>query len=231
MSYQGTSQSREPRFTGNNFIFEGALLTINVTDSEETRLPPESIKVTDKGTVQRYHKEGITSPTSKHWRSLIAQELCIKYLGYPHGRDYILTAFPSGYHLYTCREGSNATSKASRDDIRRDAYLHGGGHKFRSPAEAFCHFAWLMRGKPPNRCKCVYDTSLKRFRRSQGALNADLKKRYTDYMDQKRKQIYRDKMECIRNGKEYITPPPPVDSFNDDTYLLPASKPRASRNR
>lgn len=220
MSHQETS--REPRFTGNNFIVNGALLTINVSDSNDTWLPPETMKTTEKGTVQWYHQETITSATSKHWRAMIAQELCVNFLGYHSNRKYVLTAFPTGYYLYTCREGTNVRSRASRDNIRRDAYLYGGDHKFRSPAETFCHFAWLMRDKPPNRCRCIYDTSQARFKRKQGPLNTDLRIRNAARKNRKLKEEHEEKMACFRKKKPYYPPPPPVDSFNDETYLEPA---------
>lgn len=211
-----------PRFTGRNFTVDGAHLTIYVTDVTETTYPPDEMEDTEKG-VRWYRKEAKTSPTSLHWRHLIANELCIKYLGYPPDLDYILTGFPDGYHLYTCNEGTSATTKASQNDIRTDAYLYGaeGGPRFRSPQEFLYHCAWILRGMPPNRCRCVYHTRNKKFKRRQGPLNKAVDKDYHEYVSLRVKRVFDEKMACFRSGKEYYPSPQPVDPFLDEIFLEP----------
>jgi len=211
MSY--FNQSNVPSVVGNGFTVDGARLTINVTDhdSAEEFIPPEKIADKSESKVRWYKLEERTSKTSKHWRDLLAKELCHQFLllesGGPQRVKYTLTDFPHGYHLYTSHVGTGAV----HDDVRKDAYLCGGGYKFRSPQEALCHFAWLMSGKPLNRCRCIYDD--KTWKRKQGPLNKVLAEEWNALRDYRVKE----KFDTLQRGEVYE---PPV-GFNEASFLRP----------
>jgi len=197
------------------FTVDGAKLTIHVTDSSESLLPQQKVEDKSKGRVRWYNLEERTSRTSKHWRDTIADKLCHEFLlldyGGPHKVQFTLTDFPTGYHLYTHHVGTGAVF----DDVRRDAYLCGEGYKFRSPQEAFCHFAWLMCGKPRNRCRCIYDD--KTWKRKQGALNKVMKDEWHAFQDDRLKKRF----DAQQRREEYEPVPLPGTGFNEASFLRP----------
>lgn len=212
MSY--IKQSNAPSRIGNSyFTVDGAKLTIHATDSTENFLPEQKVEDKTKGTVRWYSLEERTSRTSKHWRDALANELCRKFLLLDYGGfpkvQFTLTDFPTGYHLYTHHVGTGAAF----DDVRRDAYLCQGGLKFRSPQEALCHFAWLMCGKPLNRCRCIYDD--KTWRRKQGALNKAMEAEWRALQDDRAKKRF----DAHQRGEQYKPAPLPGTGFNEASFL------------
>lgn len=214
MSY--ISQSNAPRRVGNSyFTVDGARLTIHVTDSTESLVPEQKVEMEDKtkGTVRWYNLEERTSRISKHWRDTLANELCHKFLlldyGGFHNVQFTLTDFPTGYHLYT----DNVGTGAAFDDVRRDAYLCTERLKFRSPQEALCHFAWLMCGKPPNRCRCIYDDGT--WKRKQGALNRAMEAEWHTLRDDRAKKRFG----ALQRGEQYEPAPLPGTGFNEASFL------------
>lgn len=225
MSY--FNQSNVPSVIGNFFTVDGANLTIHVTDIAGNPLPLEKIQDTYKGMVCWYTLEDRMSSISKHWRKTLGNELCQKFLFlsktthisryHPYSNTisraesgdvrFTLTDFPAGYNLYTHHVGSGAI----HDDIRTDTYLCGGGHKFRSPKEALCHLAWLMSGKPLNRCRCIYDD--KSWGRKQGSLNKAMKAEWEALTNDRRKREFR----AFQRNEKYI---PPV-GVNKGSFLRP----------
>jgi len=206
MSY--FEQSELPNIVRNAFTLQGTSLTIHVTDSTGSDPALEEEKDEYKGKVRWCILEERTSKTSKHWRDTLAKELCCKFLFLKtRNVDFTLTGFPVGYHLYTYHVGTGATY----DDIRTDAYLCGGGHKFRSPQEALCHFAWLMSGKPVNRCRCIYDD--KTWKRKQGPLNKALNAEWKAVCDHRSKERFK----ARQRREEYEDPV----GFNEACFLRP----------
>jgi Transcription-silencing protein, cryptic loci regulator Clr2 len=223
------SHFKQSEVIGNAFTVDGTRLTIHATDSTESALPAERVQAKHKGEVRWYTLEEKTSKTSKHWRDALANELCRKFLllgkstrmlrYHPYSNmisraetqnvDFVLTNFPDGYHLYTHHVGTGRTY----DDIRTDAYLYGGGYKFRSPKEALCHFAWLMSGKPLNRCRCKYDDTT--WKRKQGPLNKAMEAEWKALLDARLKERF----DTQQRGEIYH-PPVPV-GFNEASFLRP----------
>jgi hypothetical protein len=213
------------------FTVDGARLTIHTTDSTESASarPVESVKEKRNSTVRWYDLEERTSKISKHWRETLAEELCRKFLFlgkrsrmrryHPYsnmvsraetqGVKFTLTKFPVGYHLYTHRVGTGAVY----DNVRTDTYLYGGDHKFRSPNEALCHFAWLMSGKPLNRCRCIYDDTI--WKKKQGPLNKALEAEWKALVNARVKEMF----DARQRGERY-EPPVPV-GFNEASFLRP----------
>jgi len=66
---------------------------------------------------------------------------------------YSLSGFPQGYKLFSVERKTQGNGLS-----RKDHYLYGGKHKYRSPQEFYPHLHWLLnnaRGvKEP--CKCQY---------------------------------------------------------------------------
>jgi len=225
MSY--LNQSNVSSVAGNFFTVEGASLTINVTDTPGSLLPLEKVQDEYKGRVCWYTLEDRASKISKHWRDILGAELCRKFLllgrsihilrYHPYsntisraefsGVQFTLKDFPVGYNLYTHHVGSGAI----HDDIRTDTYLCGGGHKFRSPKEALCHLAWLMSGKPADRCRCIYDD--RSWKRKQGPLNKALNAEWKALCNTRARQRF----ETLQRGEVYE---PPVGS-NEASFLRP----------
>lgn len=216
-------EGRKPRFTENpHFTLDEArrTLTIHATDVSMSAHPPSIPRNTNTGNTVRFTPELPTSKQAKDWKGKIGDRLCRRflYLG-GEGPKYRLTKFPPGYHLYARKEGTG------RFEVKRSAILFGqtSGPKFQSPREATLHFAWLMRGKPTNRCKCVYCGV--KYRAKQRPINEDEEKQWKAYQDKECKRNFEElnkRTACQKSGETYKAPPTPVDHFNEDMYLLPA---------
>jgi hypothetical protein len=186
-------------------------LVVFATDSEDLEPPAESAVQGDDGLVRGLRNEPLDSKSSRFWRKKLAKELVHKFLTIDlQGRKpYTLTKFPPGYHLFTRYVGTHGT----RADKRKDTYLRGGKHEFRSPQEAMFHFAWLMHGMQPGRCICVYCTSDKSTKGKQGPLNKIFQRAWREY----REQLEQEEREAqLRNG---AVPQPPLNTFNEQCFL------------
>ncbi|KAG8835594.1 hypothetical protein FRC17_002186 [Serendipita sp. 399] len=213
----------EPQFSVPHFSvdYEHSLITIYATDTDTNtqKVPHESVKETQKGTVKWYRREPPTSASSIYWRGQIGDALAHKFLLLDkyQRRKFVLDDFPPGYYFYTHHVGSGG---GTHDDIRQDGYIFGGGHKFRSTREALYHFAWLMIGKPAGRCKCVYDNPSKPVHRKQGSLNRELEKNWLAFVDARRRKQYEESQYRSANGIAYEPPSPTLDVFNEKCFLL-----------
>jgi len=211
----------EPIFTLEGFTVKDQWLTIHETDTTTPIVPPERIEENERGQRRWYQMQSLKSLASRYWREEIANELVHKFLLMDKGNrtQYILSDFPPGYYLYTHVQ---ATGRRY-DDPRKDHYLFGGGHKFRSPHEAMYHLAWLMSGRQANRCRCVYDNPDKSVRRRQGNLNRALEKEWSQFCDARLKERYNLFHLRHQSGQSYQEPPTPVNVFNEAMFLRPVT--------
>ncbi|PVG02094.1 hypothetical protein CPB86DRAFT_781032 [Serendipita vermifera] len=221
----------EPRFSEEHFSIDGSngLLTITTTDKAHGFEPPPVIaeKVKEGLGTKRYwyQKLSVDSPTHKYWRSHIGNALVHQFLLIDPGGDrkFMLSDFPPGYCLYA----HNVGTQTRHADIRKDCYLFGGNHKFRSTHEAMFHLAWLMRGMPPGRCRCVYDTPIRGNRRKQGDLNRNFKQEMARFWNDRRKKHYDEQQAAKARGETWHAPEP-RNVFNDQCFLLPERSPTTS---
>lgn len=207
----------EPLFNVTSFALEGVRLTIQTTDGNAGATPPDIRVERENGIRITLVKQNLDSPTSKYWREHIANELVHKFLlmDRQHRHRYVLTDFPAGYFLYR-----HTKAKTEYEDPRKDSYLYGGGYKFRSTFEVLCHFAWLIRGMPYNRCLCIYDNR-KQFGRSQGKLNKYMDAKWVEYLTNEERRKLEDFRQRRQEGRAYVVPRPPVNVFNDAVFLRP----------
>ncbi|KAG8755980.1 hypothetical protein FRC14_003489 [Serendipita sp. 396] len=210
----------EPIFSVRYFTldYEHSRITIHATDTHNPTRPSEDIRETEKGFIKWYRQEPLESPTSRFWRRHIGNELAHKFLLLDPSdrREFTLTDFPPGYYLYTHHVGSGGT----HDDIRHDGYIFGGGHKFRSTKEALYHFAWLMIGMPQGRCKCVYDTPSSDNHRHQGRLNKELKKKWSEFLNNRARRRFLDFQKREGHQLPYEPPLATINVFNEDCFLI-----------
>ncbi|KIM32807.1 hypothetical protein M408DRAFT_186878 [Serendipita vermifera MAFF 305830] len=225
-------ERRRPRFTESPLFtldLGRRTLTIHATDVNISAYPSGRPRRTRRGNTVWSTLEPPTTRKSKYWKEKIGDELCRQFLllrdvNAHFGADspkYRLTEFPSGYNLCTRKEGT----RQFHDDVRKDTYLFGqtSGRKFQSPQEAALHFAWLMRGKPNGRCKCIYCAPGRRQR--QKPINKEMKEMWIAYLDEECKRRYEEfkkREACRKSGETYDAPSTPVDRYNEDMYLLPA---------
>ena len=215
---------------GQPFTISGTMLIISATDSTDTVSPLEELEENTRGETRWYRLEERGSKTSKHWRAVLGDTLCHRFLRlkgkvihasrfhpYAHSTScsgshrFTLRDFPPGYYLYTHHVGTGSVY----DDVRKDTYLVGGGYKFRSPEEALCHFAWLMRNKPAGRCRCIYDD--KTWKRKQGPLNKAMNAEWAALLNKER----RERFDAIQKTGYYEPRAVAGYDFNDESFLRP----------
>ncbi|KAI0272510.1 hypothetical protein BC834DRAFT_948875 [Gloeopeniophorella convolvens] len=123
------------------------------TDGDAGLLPTNTKEIVDKDGQVNYMKPlALEDSPNIHWRRQIATKVAER-MGKPPGKNYVLRAWPEGYHMYCHYKGKQAAP-------RQDLYLMGSVHtkRFRSVPEFVPHAIWLLTDPTLDRgnCECKY---------------------------------------------------------------------------
>lgn len=147
------------------FMIDNNIISINVSDGDESRRPPPDHHDNTKFSV--FKPMALDDKVSTRWRRTIGKHLAVETLKKVLNVKepvWTLKQFPKGYALYDHQTGRILEKK----NPRHDYYLYGHTQRFRSPEEFVLHAEWLMtnmhlKSNGHSNCRCKYCSGTKQL--------------------------------------------------------------------